>query len=67
MLFFPAMIFIIESQSIFSADTVKLSEEYVKLSNDVVDHTSKLTIVQNNLDGYQTRASSAPDVQSNAL
>ena len=55
MLFLPAMIFIIESQSIFSqkykvtAGDVKLNEGYVKLSNDVVDLTSKLTIAQNNL------------------
>ena len=42
-----------------ASDTVKLNKEYVDVSNDIAELTSKLTIAQNNLPGYHTRASEA--------
>jgi hypothetical protein len=63
MFFLPAMIFIIESQSIYSADTSKLSEDNMKVSKDVADLTFNFSIAQNSLDSYQTRDSSAQGVQ----
>src|ERR1700686_1984624 len=65
MFFLSALIFILASQSAFSqkyktaADTVELNKEYVAVSNDIADLKSKLTIAQNNLPGYQNRASQA--------
>ena len=41
------------------ADTVKLNKELVEVSNDVAELTSKLTIAQNNLPGYNTKADKA--------
>ena len=74
MLLLPAVIFIIASLSAFSqkyktaADTVKLNKEYVQVSNDVADLTSKLTIAQNNLPGYHARAGEATsNAQSTAI
>jgi CRISPR/Cas system-associated endonuclease Cas3-HD len=68
------MIFIMVSQSAFSqkyktaADTVKLNEEYIKVSNEITDLTSKLTIAQNNLPGYNSRANTAvSDAQSTSV
>ncbi len=74
MFFLPALIFIMTSQSAFSqkyktaADTVNLNKEYVEVSNDIADLTSKLTIAQNNLPGYQNKAGEATsDAQSTAI
>ncbi|HVW13116.1 MAG TPA: hypothetical protein VHB54_04810 [Mucilaginibacter sp.] len=41
------------------ADTVKLNQEYVNVSNDIANINAQLTIAQNNLPGYQTKASTA--------
>ena len=41
------------------ADTVKLNEEYVKVTNDLTELKAKLSIAQNNLPGYQAKAASA--------
>ena len=41
------------------ADTVKLNQEYVKVNNDIADLTAQLTIAQNNLPGYQNKATAA--------
>ncbi|HZX59243.1 MAG TPA: hypothetical protein VFE54_10975, partial [Mucilaginibacter sp.] len=41
------------------ADTGKLNLEYVKVQNDIADLTSKLSIAQNDLPGYQTKAVNA--------
>ncbi|SRR5215204_4742221 len=50
-----------------AADTVKLNKEYVEVSNDIAELTSKLTIAKNNLPGYQTKAGEATsDAQSSA-
>lgn len=42
-----------------ASDTIKLNRELVKVSNDIAELTSKLTIAQNNLPGYHTRAGEA--------
>jgi len=50
-----------------AADTVKLNKEYVEVSNDIAELTSKLAIAQNNLPGYHTKAREATsDAQSSA-
>ena len=50
-----------------TADTLKLNKEYVEVSNDIAELTSKLTIAQNNLPGFQTKAGEATsDAQSSA-
>ena len=50
-----------------TADTVKLNKEYVQVSNDIAELTSKLTIAQNNLPGFQAKAGEATtDAQSSA-
>ena len=65
MFFLPCVIFIIASFSAYSqkystaADTVELNKEYLKVSNNIADLTSKLTIAQNNLPGYHTKAGDA--------
>jgi hypothetical protein len=65
MFFLPAIIFVMASLSAFSqkyktaADSVNLNKEYVNVSNDVAELTSKLTIAQNNLPGYQSRSDEA--------
>jgi DNA repair exonuclease SbcCD ATPase subunit len=41
------------------ADTVKLNKEWVEVSNDIAELTSKLTIAQNNLPGYNSKADKA--------
>jgi hypothetical protein len=49
------------------ADTIKLNQEYVKVNNDIADLTAQLTIAQNNLPGYQTKATAATaNAQSSA-
>lgn len=42
-----------------AADTVKLNKEYINVSNDIAELSSKLTIAQNNLPGYHTKAREA--------
>ncbi len=42
-----------------ASDTVKLNKEIVEVSNDVAEITAKLTIAQNNLPGYTSKASQA--------
>src|SRR4028119_2088833 len=60
-----AFVLIAFSSPVFSqkyktaSDTVKLNKEYVNVSNDIADLTSKLSIAQNNLPGYHTRAGEA--------
>jgi uncharacterized low-complexity protein len=50
-----------------ASDTVKLNKEYVKVSNDIAELTSKLTVAQKNLPGYHTRADDADaDAQKTA-
>ena len=46
-----------------ASDTIKLNKEYVKVSNDIADLTAKLTIAQNKMPGYQSKANAA---ESNA-
>ena len=46
------------------ADTVKLNKEFIEVSNDIADLNAKLTIAQNNMPGYQSKADAA---ESNAL
>ena len=46
------------------SDTVKLNKEFTEVSNDIADLTAKLTIAQNNMPGYQSKANAA---ESNAL
>ncbi len=41
------------------ADTVKLNKEFTEVSNDITDLTAKLTIAQNNMPGYQSKANAA--------
>ncbi|MFI5158662.1 MAG: hypothetical protein ACHQF4_07330 [Sphingobacteriales bacterium] len=49
------------------SDTVKLNQEYVKVSNDIADLSAQLSIAQNNLPGYQSKANTATgDAQSAA-
>jgi DNA-binding transcriptional regulator GbsR (MarR family) len=50
-----------------ASDTVKLNQEYVKVSNNIAELTSKLTIAQNNLPGYHEKAGeAATDAQRSA-
>jgi hypothetical protein len=37
------------------SDTVKLNQEWVKVSNDIAELTAELSIAQNNLPGYKTK------------
>ena len=41
------------------ADTVKLNKEFTEVSNDIASLSAKLTIAQNNLPGYQSKARTA--------
>jgi len=47
-------------------DTIKLNNEYVKVTNDIVDLNAKLTIAQNNLPGYESKAQDANNDAVNA-
>lgn len=47
-------------------DTARLNREYVKVSNDLVDLNAKLTIAQNNLPGYKSKAIEADKDADNA-
>ena len=42
-----------------AADTVKLNKEFTEVSNDIASLSAKLTIAQNNLPGYQSKARTA--------
>lgn len=71
--FLPAMLLLMSSIPTFSqkyktaADSVKLNQEYVKVSNEIAELTSKLTVAQNNLPGYHTKAAEATsEAQSSA-
>jgi DNA-binding transcriptional regulator GbsR (MarR family) len=72
--FLIASLLIFSALSVFSqkyktaADTVKLNKEYISVSNAIAELTSKLTIAQNNLPGYQTKSGDAnSDAQSSAV
>jgi len=61
----PAFVLIAFNSPVFSqkyktaSDTVKLNKEYVDVSNDIAELTSKLTVAKNNLPGYHTKATDA--------
>ena len=65
MYFLPAIVLMMAGISAYSqkytsaADTVKLNKEYVEVSNDIAELTSKLSIAQNNLPGYNSKAGNA--------
>jgi len=42
-----------------AADTAKLNKEFTEVSNDIASLSAKLTIAQNNLPGYQSKARTA--------
>src|SRR6478672_10032149 len=46
-----------------AADTVKLNKEFTEVSNEIATLSAQLTIAQNNLPGYQSKAKAA---ESNA-
>ena len=46
-----------------AADTVKLNKEFTEVSNDIATLTAQLTIAQNKMPGYQSKANTA---ESNA-
>lgn len=47
-------------------DTVRLNKEFVRVSNELVDLNAKLTIAENDLPGYQTKANQANNNAANA-
>jgi hypothetical protein len=47
-------------------DTAKLNKEYVNITNDIVELNAKLTIAQNNLPGYKSKAIAAGTDADNA-
>jgi len=50
------------------ADTVKLNKEFTEVSNDIASLSAKLTIAQNNMPGYQSKAKTADsDAQDAAV
>jgi len=72
-LFLPVIILVMSGTTAFSqkyktaADTIKLNKEYVEVSNNITELTSKLAIAQNNLPGYRSKAGEAnSDAQSTA-
>ena len=48
------------------ADTTKLNKEFTEVSNDIASLSAKLTIAQNNLPGYQSKAKTADSDAQNA-
>jgi DNA repair exonuclease SbcCD ATPase subunit len=71
--FLPVILLVMSGGAAFSqkyktaADTLKLNTEYVKVSNDIAELTSKLAVAQNNLPGYHTKAADAnSEAQSTA-
>ena len=49
-----------------AADTTKLNKEFTEVSNDIASLSAKLTIAQNNLPGYQSKAKTADSDAQNA-
>ena len=49
-----------------AADTVKLNKEFVEVSNDIASLTARLTIAQNNMPGYRTKADAAETTAQDA-
>jgi len=50
-----------------ASDTVKLNQEWVNVSNDIAKLTAELTVAQNNLPGYKSKALKAQtDAQGTA-
>ena len=49
-----------------AADTTKLNKEFVEVSNDIASLSARLTIAQNNLPGYQSKAKTADSDAQNA-
>ena len=49
-----------------AADTVKLNKEFTEVSNDIATLGAKLTIAQNNMPGYQSKARTADSDAQNA-
>ena len=49
-----------------AADTVKLNKEFTEVSNDIASLSAKLTIAQNNMPGYQSKAKTADSDAQNA-
>jgi hypothetical protein len=50
-----------------ASDTIKLNKEWVEVSNDIAELTAELTIAQNNLPGYKSKADKAQsDAQTTA-
>ncbi len=47
-------------------DTARLNKEYVKVNNDIAELNAKLTIAQNNLPGYKSKAIEAGSDAGNA-
>src|SRR4030095_5822286 len=48
------------------ADTVRLNKEFIEVSNDIASLSAKLTIAQNNMPGYQSKARTADSDAQNA-
>jgi len=72
-MFLLFLLFTMAGMSAFSqkyksaSDTIKLNKELVGLSNDVAELTSKLTIAQNNLPAYNSKAAqSTKDAEGTA-
>ena len=49
-----------------TADTAKLNKEFTEVSNDIASLSAKLTIAQNNMPGYQSKARNADSDAHNA-
>ncbi|HET6767277.1 MAG TPA: hypothetical protein VFH08_07760 [Chitinophagaceae bacterium] len=49
-----------------AADTAKLNKEFTEVSNDIASLSARLTIAQNNLPGYQSKARTADSDAQNA-
>jgi len=47
-------------------DTIKLTKEYVKVSNDIATLSAKLTVAENDLPGYQQKVQNASSDAANA-
>ncbi len=49
-----------------AADTANLNKEFTEVSNDIASLTAKLTIAQNNMPGYRSKADAATSVAQDA-
>ena len=49
-----------------TADTVRLNKEFTEVCNDIASLSAKLTIAQNNMPGYQSKARNADSDAHNA-